>query len=94
MNGGKEKKHIFWSKLLEQIIICFSHVVGIGVHAQGFRHMKKRKYKFLGSIIIWYTLKAIDLDCGVCGLDYWLYHKLLVMSPWATLLMGRNIWTS
>jgi hypothetical protein len=47
---------------------------------QGFEHMKKRKHKFLGSKIIWYTLKAIDLDCGVCGLDYRMYYKLLVMS--------------
>jgi hypothetical protein len=58
---------------------------------QGFEHMKKRKHKFLGSKIIWYTLKAIDLDCGVCGLDYRMYYKLLVMSAWATLLTSRNL---
>jgi hypothetical protein len=64
--------------------MCFSHVVPTCAHARLWTHEEEKKQKNLGSKIIWYILKATNLDYGVCGPYFWLYYKLLVMSPWIT----------
>jgi hypothetical protein len=78
MNGGKWKKTHIMIKVARKNHHIFSHGVGIGVHERFWIH-EKRKPKFLRSKII--TLKATNLDCGVCEFDFQLYYKLLVMSP-------------